>query len=87
MWGSKYKLNGAALSDAMPFVAPQAHDQDFEIEMWSDIEPVRSRWNAIEHAGACTPFQSYGWVSAILKTAARKFDAEPHIVIVKDRAS
>lgn len=58
---------------------------DYEIETWSDIEPIRSRWKAIESSGASTPFQSYAWVSALLQSVGRSFDAEPHIVIVKDR--
>ena len=59
--------------------------EDYDIETWSDIEPIRSRWKAIEASGVSTPFQSYAWVSALLESVGRSFDAELHIVIVKDR--
>jgi CelD/BcsL family acetyltransferase involved in cellulose biosynthesis len=61
--------------------------ENYDIEMWSDIEPIRSRWKAIEANGVSTPFQSYAWVSALLESVGRSFDAELHIVIVKDRKS
>jgi len=58
--------------------------KDWDIETCSDIEPIRSRWQAVERSGVCTPFQSFAWVSAIL----RSFEwLEPHIIIVKDRHS
>ena len=59
--------------------------EDYEIETWSDIEPIRSRWEAIEVSGVSTPFQSYAWISALLQTVGRSFDVELHVVIVKDR--
>lgn len=58
---------------------------NYVIETWSDIEPIRSRWKVIESSGVSTPFQSYAWVSALLQSVGRSFDAEPHIVIAKDR--
>lgn len=61
--------------------------EDYEIETWSDIEPIRSRWKAIESSGVSTPFQSCAWVSALLESVGRSFDAELHIVIVKERKS
>ena len=35
--------------------------------------------------GVSTPFQSYAWISALLQTVGPWFDAELHVVIVKDR--
>ena len=59
--------------------------EGYEIETWSDIEPIRSRSKAIESSGGSTPFQSYAWVSPLLDSVGRSFDAELHILIVKDR--
>jgi CelD/BcsL family acetyltransferase involved in cellulose biosynthesis len=68
-------------------VSVRSPRDDYDIETSSDIDALRSRWQAIEASGASTPFQSFDWVSALLKTIGRSQGAEPHIIIVKDRRS
>jgi CelD/BcsL family acetyltransferase involved in cellulose biosynthesis len=62
------------------------HEQ-YEVEIWQELEPIRARWDALERTGVSTPFQSYAWISALLDTVGRSLGAEPHTAIVKDRNS
>ena len=65
----------------------RSYHQLYEIETWADIEPIRSRWKALESSGASTPFQSCAWVSALLDKVGASLDVKPHILIVKERSS
>jgi CelD/BcsL family acetyltransferase involved in cellulose biosynthesis len=63
-----------------------SHEQ-YEVEIWRELEPIRARWEMFERTGVSTPFQSYAWASALLDTVGRSLGAEPYIAIVKDRNS
>jgi CelD/BcsL family acetyltransferase involved in cellulose biosynthesis len=64
-----------------------APNEIYVVDTFTNLDAVRSRWEALERRGASTPFQSFVWVSALMETVGRAQKAELAILIVRNRHS
>src|SRR5438105_3831246 len=60
---------------------------DIDVEIFTDVEPIRSRWRALEQNGVATPFQGLAWTTALMETVGAARGAVPHILIAVDRST
>src|SRR5690606_17140171 len=74
--------NAAVAADIIK--GPWACRGEVELELHTDFTAIEAEWHALEEAGDCAVFQSFGWVSTWQKHIGARQGIELCIVTGRD---
>lgn len=61
------------------------NEPKIDIEIHEGLAGLDERWRRLEQEGACTPFQTWAWTTALLDSFARSAHTKCYVLIATDR--